>query len=163
MLSVLMVSSLAGIPLTEEAIDRLVSTRVVVAERKVRIDLSVRTGDPLGSREEGTLKIIAEPCLVTAHKHAAMFLAGGKQEDNPFGIQFKTTPQIRLDGKIQLDCDITETVRGVERGESVKVRPMTVLTPGKRVKVRVSSRAATDQTWIELEAKVVEPDGKPAK
>jgi hypothetical protein len=43
----------------------------------------------------------------------------------------------------------------------VKTKAATVLTPGNRIKVRISSRSATDQTWIELEVKVVEPDGTP--
>jgi hypothetical protein len=34
-----------------------------------------------------------------------------------------------------------------------------LLSPGKRIKIRVSSRSATDQTWIEIEASVVEPMG----
>jgi hypothetical protein len=157
----LILSSFIGLSLTEVAVDQLVSKRVVVAERTVKIDLCVRTGDPLGSQDAGTLMTIGEPRLTALHKEPAYFLAGGRYGEVPFGIQITVTPRIRLDGKIQLDCYIKETTRVAEQLESVKTTATAVLSPGEGKKVRVSSRSATDQTWIELDAKVIEPEGTP--
>lgn len=184
MFPVLMLSSFAGV-LPEAVIDQMVSKRVVIAERKVCLDLAIRTGDPLGSREEGTLKTISEPKLVTYHKREALLRAGGRQampdgdggvKMEPVGIEVLVTPVLRLDEKIQLDGMIRETEVNHGRGlrtptgffpgvDERTVRYSMVVRPGQRVKLRVSSRSASDQTWVEFVANVQEMPGvvEPAK
>jgi hypothetical protein len=183
MFSALCLSAFAGLSLPDELVDVLVSKRVVVVERQVRVDLAIRTGDPLGSRAEGTLKTLAEPSLALAHKKEGLLRAGGRQavskDDGeralePVGVEVLVTPALRLDGKIQLDGIIRETEVNVARGVRTKdgfvpgideqtVRFSALVSPGQRVKVRVSSRSVSDQTWVEFEAKVSEPVGAPLK
>jgi hypothetical protein len=179
MFSVLFLSSFTGVWLPEEMVDRMVSKRVVVTERKVLVSLALRSGDPLGSKAEGTMKHLSDPKLVIAHKKTGLVRAGGRQalqkvggevKLEPVGTEVHVTPVIRLDGKIQLDGVVTESQvnwgRGVQTREghtpgidSKSVTFSKVLAPGERTKVRVSSRSDADQTWIELEAVVQEWNG----
>jgi hypothetical protein len=183
MLPVLMLTGFAGL-LPESMIDTLVSKRVVVVERKVLVALAVRTGDPLGSREDGTLKTLSEPKLVIGHKRTGLVRAGGRQAVpnvegevvlEPVGISVEVTPVLRLDGKILLDAQITETEVSQGRGLNTKhgfvpgidsrsIRYSASVSQGQRVKVRVSSRSDSDQTWVELVATVQEePNSTSAK
>jgi hypothetical protein len=175
--SSLFLAAFAAPTLSPELIDQLVSRRVVVVERQVMVELAVRTGDPLGSRAEGNLKTISEPKLVIGHKKAGMVRAGGRLAVpgekgevtmEPVGVEVKVTPVLRLDGKIQLECVITEsevdesrgvkTAAGFIPGLSSRTKSVsTVVSPGQRIKVRVSSRSDSDQTWVEVEANVHEP------
>lgn len=172
MFPMLMLTGFLGVTLPEDVVDQMVSQRVVVVERQVMLNLRVCTGDPLGSLDDKTLRVISQPTLSVRHKQTGFFQATGSDQA---GVTFRATPRLRLDGKIDLACETTiatvtrgrgiQTAAGFTPGlDSKTVKTATILTPGKTVKVRLESKSATDQTWIELRAEVVEPGiGNPLK
>jgi hypothetical protein len=164
MFPMLILSSFAGMPLSEAVVDHLVSKRVVTVERQVILAVVMYVGDPLGSKEAGTLKVLAEPTIMLTHKQTGFFQVGGEGQG---GIVIRATPCLRLDGKIGMECDTQ--ISTVNRGRGLTTdngfipgvdteacQTKVVLTPGKPFKVRLSSRSAEDQTWMELTATVVE-------
>jgi hypothetical protein len=86
-----------------------------VAPRYVQIEMAVFRGDPFGSREEGTVKTVANPTLVTIDKHSVEFLVGGESVLFPqtgpgapvqfraYGLRMRVTPHLQADGRILLD------------------------------------------------------------
>ena len=165
MFPTLILSSFVGTTLPEEVVDRMVSTRTVVVERQVKLDVAVYIGDPLGSPEAGTIKTLAAPTLILTHKRAGFVRieqAAGQ------GITFRATPQLRLDGKIAMECEPTISTANSSRGvqtvsgfipgvDEQRMKASVVLTPGKSLKVRLAAKSPTEQTWMELTASVVEP------
>lgn len=172
MLPTLVLACVTGVPLSDAVVDRIVSTRTVTVQRQVYLEFKVFTGDPLGSRDDGTIKSIAQPDLTALHKQTATFMVGHPEDvrsgNQAQGIEIKAIPCLRLDGKIGLECETTITTPKVHSGirlssgsfiagvseEVVKVA--VVLSPGKSHKVRLSAKSITDQTWMELTATVVE-------
>jgi hypothetical protein len=161
MFPTLILSSFVSGSLPEEMVDRIVSTRTVVVQRQMLVSAAIYTGDPLGSIEAGTMKALTRPIFSTHHKQTCWFQ--NSQENR--AIQIKVTPQLRLDGNIGMDCETTLSTpaHATKPGDSfipaVDTQAMkinAVLTPGERIEVRLSAKSATDQTWMELEAKVVE-------
>ena len=186
MLSTLVLTAFASWAVPAGWVDAIVTrraTKAVVVERSVVIDLAIRTGDPLGSRAEGTLKTLSEPKLVVGHKKTGVVRAGGQQavigtdgqiQLEPVGIAVEVTPHLRLDGKILIDALFTETEVNEGRGvktttgftpgiDTTQRRVSAIVSPGHRIKVRLSSRSAADQTWVEIEAAIQEPAGAPVK
>ena len=165
MVPTLVLACVTGVPLSDAVADRLVSTRTVVVHRGVHIECGVFTGDPLGSREAGTLKVLSRPQLSTLHKQPAMFRVG-QTDGSGIGIEF--LPVIRLDGKIDMQCDAQistahtvnlKTGSGQQPATAVDTvcsKTKVVLTPGQPVKVRISAKSVENQTWMELTATVVE-------
>lgn len=166
MFPTLILSSFVGMTLPEEVVDRMVSQRVVVVERQVKLEVVAFKGDPLGSKEAGNLSVLTQPTLMLSHKQTGFMQVGEKTGQ---GITFRATPQLRLDGKIGLECETTITTPKVHSGirlssgsfiEGVSeetAKASSVVTPGKPHKVRLSAKSPTEQTWVEVTASVVEP------
>ena len=165
MFPTLILSSFVGGCLPESVVDRMVSQRVVVVERQVKLEVVICQGDPLGSKEAGTLDLLSRPTLLLRHKQTGFFEVGRATGQ---GIAFRATPQLRLDGKIGLECETQFTTVNPGRGlttasgfipglDSEVTKATTVVIAGKPHKVRLSAKSATEQMWIEMTATVVEP------
>lgn len=165
MLPTLILSSFVGVTLPEEVVDRLVSTRTVVVQRQVKLEVVIFSGDPLGSKEAGTLDELSRPTLMLTHKQTGFFQVG---EATGQGITFRATPQLRLDGKIGLNCETQlsrsyttqiTTAQGAYPAtatDTQTAKAAVVVAPGKSHQVRLSAKSATEQTWIEVTATIVE-------
>src|SRR5437016_4879326 len=88
------------------------------SDKQVMISVRLCEGDPLGSREEGTLKVQAEPRLITLDNQSCSFLRCGEMAipDGPDNVQFlehglrvDCKPQVLKDGKIRLDIAVTNS------------------------------------------------------
>lgn len=71
------------------------------------IKAKICEGDPAGSRQAGTFKVLAEPTLAVMEKKEASFFAGGEfhVEDNQFqefGLKINITPHAAPGGQIRL-------------------------------------------------------------
>jgi hypothetical protein len=70
---------------------------------RYRIDVSLRQGDPDGSREAGTLKVLAEPTLVTRNGQEASYVSGGEAPVGgafvPLGATLRAIP-VGVDGEV---------------------------------------------------------------
>src|SRR5688500_17591060 len=84
---------------------------------RLHFRLSIYEGDPLGSREAGTLKVLAEPILVTEENQSCSFNSGGEVPVGadgqvqylPFGRMIKAKPGSVKDGKIPIDITLSNT------------------------------------------------------
>lgn len=134
-------------------------------ETQYVIDVAFYEGDPLGSRDEGTLKLLAQPRLITLAGQDVQFLSGGQVlvggEHVSFGLlmKFKCKPtddgQIRLNATTELGERIDpkdETVVGIQSEKVVFSRTM---KPGQTIKFRVGKPAKPEfQKWVEMTVRV---------
>ncbi len=133
------------------------------------IELAVYQGDPLGSRDEGTVRCVAEPILRTCSGCPAHMLVGGQSAFKgldgkvtlvPHGLSLKLTPSAASADTVWLDAEISlgevKPGLGITKGELVipgfteqTWRGGRVAKVGQRVRTRITAASATDQTWVE--------------
>jgi hypothetical protein len=131
--------------------------------KQLQFNLLVLEGDPLGSREAGTLKVIAEPRLVTLENRPFSFLSGGEIAVNDggsvqfveFGRMIKGKAGTVKDGKVRLDLTLSNTTVGERTEERIQLhtdtsRTITTVRLGEIVKLRWGKGSADRQTWAEL-------------
>ena len=124
--------------------------------------LRVYEGDPLGSVEAGTLKLLAEPTLVTLENGSITFAYGGGEPAIPAGFKdmkfdqmgrmIKGTPVAVKDGKIRLDITLSNTTVGKGTEKHIQLntestRTITTVKPGEVVKLRWGKGSADKQVW----------------
>src|SRR3954468_22728896 len=138
-----------------------------------QIDVKLFTGDPLGSRAEGTVKHLAEPRIVTRSGERASFRSGGEVAVKhpagtlvlePIGTSVEVLPTARPDGTILMDLGTTfRTVNarpgatGVPGFTERSVRLNRLARPGETFKVRIAAESPTDQTWVEVTVRPFSP------
>jgi hypothetical protein len=139
--------------------------------RQMLFKLVIWQGDPLGSREAGTLKILAEPRLVTSEDRPFTFAQGGEQAvpDGASRIRFVDTGRsfsgkwlYTKDGNVQLDITLADTAVVPQTGERVQfhtesVRTIMTVKLGELVKLRRGKGTPDKQVWAELSAHQVKP------
>lgn len=126
------------------------------------IDIRVCTGDPLGSKAAGTLKVLAEPKVMTAENRPAFIRAGGTTEIDgelaPVGAEVKATV-LSMKGeliRVRLEGAYT-TVEGPEKARSLKtVRSITTreVKAGEMTRFRIGQPA--DAVWAEATVRPVQ-------
>jgi hypothetical protein len=136
--------------------------------KQLQFNVRVFEGDPLGSRQAGTLKVLAEPRLVTLENRPFSFVSGGEIliKDGE-GVQFQTfgrtiegKPGAVKDGKVRLEITLSNTTVG-ERTEdriqlhSESTRTITTVRLGEVVKLRWGKGSADKQIWAELSVEEV--------
>src|SRR4051794_17574876 len=132
--------------------------------KQLQFTLDVFEGDPLGSREQGTLKLLASPRIVTLENKPFTFISGGEIAipNGPQGVQFERTgltlegtPGAVKDGKIGLDLKLSNTTVGKETEDQIQLstettRMITTVKLGEVVKLRWGKGSADNQRWVEL-------------
>ncbi len=138
------------------------------------VEVTLYQGDPLGSREDKTLRVLTEPKAVTASGRSVFFQQGGqialparptgRDGDQPglvyerVGTSREVLPIGFANGKVYLE--ITVTSRTADTGRGIKTeagfvpgfneqqtRVARVDAPGKPLTVRLSAASPADQTW----------------
>ena len=137
------------------------------AAKQVQIILQIFRGDPLGSREDGTLKVYAEPKLVTLDGRPFNYQSGGEKLIDrgegaglvgiTFGLSVQGKVKLLQKGQAFLDATFEFTPPPTERGgrtlvESTRTRSLGKIVLGEVVKIRLEGRPARDQVWVELKA-----------
>jgi Flp pilus assembly secretin CpaC len=139
--------------------------------KKFLFSLRVLEGDPLGSVEAGTLKILAEPNIVTLDGRSFSFRSGGELTvpDGPkaiefveFGRKIEGKPSAAKDGKIRLDITLSNTTIGKKSKDRIELntestRTITTVKRGEIVKLRWGKGKADKQTWAELSVQEIKP------
>lgn len=139
--------------------------------KQLQFNVRVFEGDPLGSRESGTLKVLAEPRLVTLENHRFSFIVGGQipvpdgesVQFHQFGRMIEGKPGAIKDGKIRLDITLVNTTVGEQTEERIQLhsestRTITTIRLGEVVKLRWGKKASADrQVWVELSVEEVKP------
>jgi hypothetical protein len=134
-------------------------------EKQYQIDFKVLQGDPLGSLEEGTLKIVAEPTIVTLEKQAASFQSGGvvkiDGDDVQTGLTGKFTPEGAAGGTIRLSACFNYTQILSEKENSLQLQTnqahfVRTVKSGQVVRLQLS-RPVEPRIWVELSVKEFVP------
>jgi hypothetical protein len=138
--------------------------------KQFQFNLRVLKGDPLGSQRTGTLKVVAEPRLITLENRTACFFDGGEiAVSTPDGVEFVQVGR-RMEGKastikggkVRLDVTLARTTAGDRTEERIQLhteasRTITTVRPGEVVKLRWGKGSADKQTWAELSVEEVKP------
>ena len=129
-------------------------------------------GDPLGSREAGTLRLLAPPRVITRQNRQCEFLLGdGRRipigtDETDFvktGASFRCTPALVKDGKVKLDLTLSNTTPGDgdQTAERIQVhtqstRTITTVKLDEVIKLRFGKADGDKQRWVELSVEVSE-------
>jgi len=128
-------------------------------------------GDPLGTREAGTIKVVAEPRIVTLENQPFSIVSGGEiaVPDGAKGVQFVPVGRkmegkhsAAKDGRVRLDITVSNTTVGEGTEErfqlhSETTRTITTVRLGEVVKLRWGKASADRQAWVELSVQEVKP------
>ncbi len=132
--------------------------------KEIEIHVRVYEGDPNGSREEGTLKIVSAPRIMALDNQMAYVHIGGESaiengrgevESVPFGWRFQICPKLRKDGKVWLDVQVDHMTPPETSGERVENTSRSVHVRGparahEAFKVVCEKEPADRQVWVEL-------------
>lgn len=117
-------------------------------------------GDPLGTREAGTIKVVSRPKLMLTHGQPGWFQVAGKKDPasatfwsvTPWGV---AQDRVRVDARFRhLQAQTDGTVN------TTLSRHDLTLELGKPVTCRLTAESPTDQTWMVVtvtRARRVEP------
>ena len=140
------------------------------SSKQLLFNVRVFEGDPLGSREAGTLKVSAEPRLVTHENRPFSFMSGGEIAVNDGeGVQLVQVgrmivgkPGAVKDGKVRLDITLSNTTfgqgnEGRTQLQTESTRTITTIRLGEVLKLRWDKGSADKQAWAELSVEEVKP------
>jgi hypothetical protein len=138
--------------------------------------IKVFEGDPKGSVAAGTVRVVAEPALVTVEDRPCSFNVGGEvavqSEREVRYLEFGHRVEIRSgrikNGKILLDVEvsISEVVRQKEDEAEIQGRSLRVVrsVPAGRPEVfRFPARPGGKEAWFELTVTESVPGGEPVQ
>lgn len=137
---------------------------------KVLVAITVYEGDPLGSREAGSLSVLSQPTLQMSGGQTGYVQSGqdvtvpgpdGTKMTHPVGLALVVKPTLRTGGRVSLELNATlqqvdprlgvETAAGLVPGFTEQsVRAAWVVRPGEPFRQRIAARSAADQTWVEV-------------
>ena len=108
------------------------------------IRVAVKEGDPSGSREKGTLRVLAEPTVATIEGREAWVRVGGAvtvgSEQVDYGLLLRVRPQRAEQGRIQIAgmierSEVTEQSEGLAVLQSTRAVFQRTVMPSKMTKV----------------------------
>lgn len=133
--------------------------------RQLQIDLRLFKGDPNGSREAGTIKLLQEPRLVTIENWPATFVAGGllcgpdmkpqEAEFVDFGSYLTVKANLLPADKAQLEITTVTPERGEPIGKLNRMRTsitrmVTVVENGKVNIFPFGTATGAKRLWVEM-------------
>jgi hypothetical protein len=140
------------------------------APTQFQFDVRVLEGDRQGSVAAGTVKVLAEPTLVTLENTTCTLVVGGEipvpggdeLRFLQFGQCLKIRPTRLKTGKIQIDLEATLSEPSERKDEEVEilsrsVRAIRTVAEGKREVFRFPAKPGAKEAWLELTVSVPEP------
>jgi hypothetical protein len=133
------------------------------APKQLEFRVKIFQGDPLGSREEGSLEVLCDSKFVTAEKRRGRVFTGqelsaldhrGELIYHQIGIGVEATGWVLKNGRVYLDISISHTtsgkaVEGRTQLNTETARSVGVYTLDNAFKLRLS-RKGDKQTWAEV-------------
>jgi hypothetical protein len=132
--------------------------------------LRICQGDPKGSVEKGTIKVLSRPAIVTTENRPATIVIGGERAlpaDESVrlnhGVQGEIKPHGLVNGKIRADLkfEITEAMKTGDEDvigtSGFCLRTSGLFKPGETVKLVGDKSADGKTTWVEVTLDVVTP------
>ncbi len=155
--------TLSAIALTAVACLGLASAKgTPEAPMRFQINVSLRQGNPGGSREAGTLKVLAEPVLVARDGQEVTDFSGGEVDLDgqivEIGHRLRATPEA-VDNGIRLRLDL-EHAELLESGDdTARLRTdrafyTRTVTPGEVLTLGWGK--PSERTWVELSVREFE-------
>lgn len=143
----------------------VVAAEPTEAGKQLLIKVQVKSGDPNGSVEAGTLKILSAPQIVTVENRQAQLMVGGqvplvdepsRDEDYaPIGLRVDIRPGKIDDGKVRLNFKLENSHEVAVNGqptrtiESRSVQTVLVAKLGEKLKLGGLTQN-NEQQWIEV-------------
>lgn len=141
-----------------------IAADVPVPPRQLMVSLTLCEGDPLGSVEAGTLKVLANPQLVTLESRQFSLVCGGERPVKlgsemkfvRFGVEVEGQPGEIDGGKVPLDLTVSQTSEDESRDSEMvrfntrSTRMMLNIKLGQPVRLRMGEGAARQEKWVEL-------------
>lgn len=133
--------------------------------KMIQVKVRVCEGDPLGNKQAGTLKVIAEPRIVTYDGRTARFASAVQmavfseseegKEIVPAGVSFDVLPRALPDGRFRIELTshhliVTERSEQTAQFQNQMTRTVTTVRPGEQVKVKFGFSASGQPVWAEL-------------
>jgi len=140
--------------------------------RQLMFHVRVLEGDPLGSREAGTIKLLAEPTMITTENRPFTLMTGGEV---PFiaegdvewvlkGLKMNGKPGIAKDGKVRLVLTLTHTVvehqsEDLLQLSTTETRVISTVKLGEVTRFRFGKTDSKpdQQHWVEITPELVQP------
>jgi hypothetical protein len=132
--------------------------------RQLQFNVRICEGDPLGSQQAGTLKVLADTRITTLENRPMKVVAGGEVpvlHDSGFvkyletGRHMECVPGTVQGGGVQLDMTFSESTVATQTRDQTEINTMskrriTSVKLGEVVKVRWPGGTAEKQAWIEM-------------
>jgi hypothetical protein len=142
----------------------------LAAPKTLQFNIRVYEGDPLGTPESGTLKVLADTRLVTLENRPASLVMGGELplardgkniEYVQFGRTLECKPVMARDGKVHVDVNFSNTTVAANTTERIDLhaesaRTLTTMKPGESLKLRWPGGTPEKQAWAELTVNVID-------
>jgi hypothetical protein len=132
--------------------------------RQIQIELRLLRGDPLGSPEQGTAKVLTRPTLQMLEKQEGRVFTGQRVrvagEMRGVGNGFRAVAESAAGGKLRLrvTVELSRVVEDPTTGQPAVRTELAHFTreakPGEMLRVRVGKRAGKE-TWVEMRAREV--------
>jgi hypothetical protein len=140
------------------------------------IQVTVWKGDPLGSKAEGTVEVLARPQLVVCDRQTGFVQVGeqvavtrpdGRPRFEFSGLTLKLTPAVQSDGTVVLRTEsqvttVSPTPVCLGNGMVVPafncqaVTLVSMVKDTQTIRLRLAVDSPTDQTWAEVTVHVVQ-------
>ena len=130
--------------------------------KPVYCQIRLLEGKPDGSEAQGTLKVLAEPILVTTETREGVFVAGGEMdvpgtdEKLPFGTNLQVTPG-KFDGDVifaRLSLEVFQIAKLEDKSFTAStgnvVRAVGTFTCGKPARIVARELGEGRQLWAEI-------------
>jgi hypothetical protein len=125
------------------------------------INVSVRQGDPHGSRAAGTLKVLAEPTLVTRAGHEASYSSGGTAQVDGESVELGNKLRVFADAaaegvRVKLSLEHTvllEAAEATTRLRTDRALYSRKVKPGEVLKLDWGR--PSEQMWVELSVEIL--------
>lgn len=141
--------------------------------RQVLFHVRVLEGDPLGSREAGTIKVLAEPTIVTTeNREFSVNMINGVTVINTdvepidsveTGLKIKGNPGKVVDGHFRLDLSVSYTtfdaqVENTTEFTTVGKRIIKTIKLSEMYRFRIGQKNShsTERVWMELSAEIID-------
>lgn len=129
------------------------------AEKLFRIQCAILQGDPLGSKEDGNVEILAQPRLTLSNNKFGTFQFGSSDGNGECSVSVNLTPRYdAASGELFVRSQPTITMPDIG---TIGIETTFVLRkPDDVRRIRLVAKSPTEQIWIEI--KYVEVNEKEA-
>jgi hypothetical protein len=136
---------------------------IPASPKKYQIDVSLLQGDPLGSREAGTIEFLSRPTMLALEKQEACVAASqsvpvaGEPIDVGYRLRLVAEPAAEGKVRVRVSMELTTVAESRDDQGSVRVhRTIYVREVGLReaLRLRVGERSKKE-TWLELKVQEV--------